>query len=222
MIILDKGCQPHPILFFSPRGSSKKFLSKLGAATKEFLSRHVVFYRIVRNALRYQKSKRRAERNAARATSKQASAPSIPQPDELYQKMVVEKKPFGNSDAGAFFDTGAMRVRCSGYFDGQIRFILQQMVEIPGINAVDVVSFPHTYNKQSHARSMFEGFVNEGVINSYIDTPSSMKREGHKPADFVCHRGDDHLCEQGNRWIAEKILQRLLPELQKAATQGDS
>ena len=215
LIVLDAQCIPHPTLFTSNRGSSSKLLSSFGAKTKEFLSRNVIFYRIARNAMRYNKNTRQARANIKSATD-QKQAPRAAPKDDLYHRLNVLKNTYQNTDSGLFTDRGAMRVRCSAYFDAQIGHILQQMANIKGVQAVDVVSFPHINLENSPARNMFEKFLSDKLINSYIDTPAMMVREGHQLADFVCHRGDNHLCDKGNRWIADKILESLMPELNSA------
>ena len=109
----------------------------------------------------------------------------------------------------AYQDGGVTRERCHAYFDAQLKFLLALLRnEMPTVRRVHLVQFPDPSADHSTTVRLFSAMRQEGLIDSYVDLDDEAVGAGIDLNRLRC-AGDPHFCEEGNRWIASVILERV-------------
>lgn len=150
----------------------------------------------------------------ARALGRLRHAVRDPDPSNLDPERLIREQGIRWSDdfALAYTDAGEVGRRCASYFDAQMRFLLDRLRLVPGAGKLYVVHYPDWAVAQNleHGRPSprvddFRSMVREGLLDGYLDLTEPFLREGMRLRDVQCPY-DEHFCEAGNRWLAERIL----------------
>jgi hypothetical protein len=150
----------------------------------------------------------------ARAFGRLRHAARDPDPASIDpDRMIREQGVLWSGDFSlAYTDAGSIGRRCASYFDAQMRFLLELLRDIPGVEHLYVVHYPDwavEKNLSEHRSSPrvdeFHSMAHEGFLDGYLDLTESFLHEGESLRNLQCPY-DEHFCEQGNRWLAEHIV----------------
>ena len=150
----------------------------------------------------------------ARAFGRLRHAVQAPDPSGIDpERMIREQGILWSDDFSlAYTDAGSVGRRCASYFDAQMRYLLDQLRRIPGVGHLYVVHYPDWavaknlgIGQASPRVDHFRSMVGQGLLDGYLDLTEPFLLEGARQRDLQCPY-DEHFCEQGNRWLAEHIL----------------
>jgi len=204
--MLDEQCRPvvhQALLQASKEGEQNSNWSK---RIKKLLNTHLYTYRALR-----QLRDRFSERLDPSLRQKTLEFRIIDPYSLVRDKGVKWTRDFQT----AHLECGYTNERCKSYFHDQIKFLLSKLREIPSVRRVhvirfaDILSFLRRKEKLPFCSvDMFQKFYEDNVIDSYVNLTDIAMSEDIDVADFLCPQ-DQHWCEQGNRWLARKILQQI-------------
>lgn len=112
-------------------------------------------------------------------------------------------------------DGGRLRVDHRNYYDAQFEFLLEQLWSIPSVRRIHLVEFPSEPTMELLADGensinirLFADLVDKDVVQDFVSLSETMHNQGIDPEVFSCE-GGDHFTDNGDRWIAEVLLQSL-------------
>lgn len=140
-----------------------------------------------------------------------------PDPSSIDPERMIREQgiPWSDDFFLAYTDAGSVGRHCAAYFDDQMRFLLDRLRQIPGMERVYVVHYPDWAVAKNLDRGLssprvdnFRSMVREGLLDGYLDLTEPILREKVRIRDLQCPY-DEHFCERGNQWLAAHILKFL-------------
>lgn len=112
-------------------------------------------------------------------------------------------------------DGGPLRRRHADYYQRQLTFLLAQLRSIPSVKKVWLVEFPSPKTQRllekGQASTNLETFARlerDGVVDGLLSLNRALFESRRPLRELECP-GDGHFCEEGNRWIADTILEQI-------------
>jgi hypothetical protein len=129
------------------------------------------------------------------------------------RRLTLGHQAFWRNWLNAHAPEGVTRARCRTYFDGQLRYLVGLLRNLPSLARVHVV-FHGLPGRTEDVLSMnpslmlFRGMVRDGSIDTLVELPSKGIPDGMQTGDLRCPL-DAHFCEAGNRWVAEHLSKEI-------------